>query len=275
MSSVESFGQWLMDEGKSENTVKTYQGVLEKFLLWLEDHELEDEKLSSQNVQAYIDYLEEQDRSASTVEKVFATISVYARFIKQPEIVENIRRKEKENRRNEAPEFLATDRQKLLLQEVEEEGNLRNTAIVYTLLHTGIRISELCNLNRSDVVISDDKGSLTIRDLDGNEDRIIPLSREVRVHLEKYLESREDNSEILFISSANKRINPRTIQYMLKKYDVSPHLLRHTFCRKLVEKGVDISTVAKLAGHSDINVTKRYLNELPTELEDAINQTFA
>ena len=78
-----------------------------------------------------------------------------------------------------------------------------------------------------------------------------------------------------FLSSLKKRMTARSVQYMLQKYDVNPHKLRHTFCQELINHGVDIRTVAKLAGHRDINVTKRYYIQIEEDLESAINQTFA
>lgn len=61
---------------------------------------------------------------------------------------------------------------------------------------------------------------------------------------------------------------------MLKKYDVHPHKLRHTYCRELVSSGIDIPTVAELAGHTDINITRRYSKPSFIELEDAIEKAF-
>jgi site-specific recombinase XerD len=61
---------------------------------------------------------------------------------------------------------------------------------------------------------------------------------------------------------------------MLKKYNVTPHKLRHTFCNQLVQKGIDIAVVAELAGHLDINVTKKYLKSPVQNLDSAIKQAF-
>ncbi len=61
---------------------------------------------------------------------------------------------------------------------------------------------------------------------------------------------------------------------MLKKYNVHPHKLRHTFCQKLIDKGIGLEVVSKLAGHKDINVTKRYAKSRMEqfELEEAIQK---
>ncbi|MDO7485698.1 tyrosine-type recombinase/integrase [Peribacillus frigoritolerans] len=86
--------------------------------------------------------------------------------------------------------------------------------------------------------------------------------------------SLKEKADPLFISSYNQRITPRSVQYILKKYNVHPHKLRHTFCQRLVDNGIDIQTISKLAGHKDLNVTKRYLKEKPLDLANAIDQTF-
>nr|WP_269671166.1 site-specific integrase [Metabacillus litoralis] len=79
----------------------------------------------------------------------------------------------------------------------------------------------------------------------------------------------------MFVSSVNKRLSTRAVQYMLQKYDVNPHKLRHTFCQKLINKGINLHIVAKLAGHKDVNVTKRYVGNTQPNLDNAIDQAFS
>ncbi|WP_235848415.1 tyrosine-type recombinase/integrase [Litchfieldia alkalitelluris] len=272
---LKSFAGWLSDEGKSENTIKTYDGTIRKFFEWLQKGERDFHHITRDDVQEYMDYLEDLDRSAATIEKAFSAISVYARFQNIHEIMNNITRLEKE-KNTENPEALNRDERNALLQEVEKDGDLRNIVIVYTLLHTGIRISELCALNLSDIQLDTDNSNLFIRNSHGDIKRTIPLSKDLKSHLERYIDTLDKSQTALFISSVGKRISTRGVQYMLKKYDVNPHKLRHTFCTELVQNGIDISTVAELAGHADVNVTKRYLSkESPSKIEDAIKRTFA
>lgn len=72
-----------------------------------------------------------------------------------------------------------------------------------------------------------------------------------------------------------QRISVRAVQHMLSNYSVHPHALRHTFARELVSKGVDLSTVADLCGHADINVTRRYSKPTEKDLETAIAKAFS
>lgn len=271
---IDKFSEWQKEQGKADGTVKTYVGVLEKFQSWLTTKNRTIDQISKNDVQLYMDYLEEQQRNAGTIEKYLAAISVFSRFLGRSEIILGIQRKEK-IKESEIPESLKESEEKQLLLEVELDGNLRNTAIVYTLLYTGIRISELCDLNLDDIKITDKKRTLIVKNKKGEIERIIPLSKEVSKHLKKYIDSLDTNREALFVSSVNKRISTRAVQYMLQKYDVNPHKLRHTFCQKLINKGIDIRTVAKLAGHRDVNVTKRYASDVDPNLENAINQAFS
>ncbi|MDQ0216338.1 site-specific recombinase XerD [Oikeobacillus pervagus] len=276
-SILDVFSQWLEKQGKSMSTIHTYLGVLSKFQNWLQDHhENELTMMKEAQIQAYLDYLELKQLSAGTIEKNFAAISVFAKFLGKPQLMLHITRKEK-IKSEEIPESLTADEKEHLLQEVERDGNLRNIAIVYTLLQTGIKVSELCSLNCSDVEITGDRGLMIIRNEKGEIDREIPLSNEVRYHMITYMKSLNpiDEDRALFVSSVYKRLTTRSVQYMLKKYNVNPHKLRHTFCQELVNNGVDLRVVAKLAGHRDINVTKRYSKHIKPDLASAINQTFA
>ncbi|WP_017754240.1 tyrosine-type recombinase/integrase [Calidifontibacillus oryziterrae] len=260
VSTIDQFEEWLLKQDKSPNTVKTYISVIQKFRLWLEERGQSLEQLNKSIVQDYMNELEMEGKSAATIDKIFATIRVYTQFINRSEITENIHRKEKEkNIYQTVPEFLNKSERATLLQEVEKDKDVRNIAIVYMLLYTGIRLSELCNLDRSHVEIAGDKGNVNIVILNGSAKRTVPIPEDALKPIKNYIDSlSEDYQGPLFISKQNKRLTTRSIQYMLEKYNINPHKLRHTFCHDLIEKGVDIATVAQLAGHNDINITKRY-----------------
>lgn len=270
---INLFSQKQLEEGKAVGTVNTYIGVLEKFQSWLVIREVELEQISKNDIQLFMDYLEEQQKSAGTIEKYYAAISVFVRYLGKSEMMLDIQRKEK-IKESEIPDSLSEKEVKKLLLEVEADGNLRNAAIVYTLLYTGLRVSELCALNHEDVDLIQKK--LFVKNEKREVERVIPLTTTVVARLTKYIESLKSSCrDALFVSSVNKRISTRAVQYMLEKYNVNPHKLRHTFCQKLINEGIDIHTVAKLAGHKDINVTKRYASFLEINLEDAIDQAFS
>ncbi|MBL3646012.1 tyrosine-type recombinase/integrase [Peribacillus frigoritolerans] len=265
-----SFAEWLRDQGKSANTIKTYTGVLSQFCDQTQKILME---IHSEDVQGYLDYLENCKKSPGTIEKHYIALNVFFKFLGKPQVMLSVERKVKEHKL-EVPETLSLNEQQILLRDIEAEGNLRNIAIVYLLLHTGIRVSELCDLNGRDVIMETERNYILVRNAKGEIDRSVPLTISAIQHVQNYLFSLKEKADPLFISSYNQRITPRSVQYILKKYNVHPHKLRHTFCQRLVDNGIDIQTISKLAGHKDLNVTKRYLKEKSLDLANAIDQTF-
>ncbi len=265
------FCDWLKEQKKSANTITTYKRELEKFREWLQENHFDIQALTKENIQSYINFLEQQQKSVATIDKTTGAIRTFAKFLEKPELIFGIKLKPVE--KNEDIETLSLDESACLLKKVKEDRDLRNIAIVYVLLHTGIRVSELCNLNRSDVDFI--KNELIVKRNEDDERRI-PLTTDTRIHLENYL--RSHTSEAVFITKADERISERAVQYMLKKYDVNPNKLRHTFCQRLVDHNVGLDIVSKFAGHKDINVTKRYIkssqNLKNPKLEEILNNAF-
>jgi integrase/recombinase XerD len=263
------FCHWLMEQKKSPGTITTYKRELERFQEWLQARNGDLNHLSKGDIKSYILFLEEQQKSLATIDKTTGAIRTFAKFLEKPDLIFGIKL---EPVIKEDIETLSPDQYELLLTQVKEDGNLRDIAIVYLLLHTGVRVSELCSLNRSDIDLI--RNELIIEKAE--DKRSIPLSNDAKLHLEKYLAS-HSSEEAIFITKLGERITERTVQYMLKNYNVNPNKLRHTFCQRLVDSGVDIAIVSRLAGIKDLNVIKRYVKRSPisrNELEEIINNTF-
>jgi integrase/recombinase XerD len=266
---IQDFCFWLQEQKKSPSTVKTYKRELEKYQEWLQKKEISINHFRKTDIQSYIYYLEEQQKSVTTIDKTVGVIRTFAKYLKKPELTFGLDLKPVE--RKYEIETLSMKEYNALLKKVKEDGNLRNTAIVYVLLHTGVRISELCHLDRSHVDL--ENRELMVEK--SGEKRIIPLSHESREFLKMYLDSH--SYKVVFVSfSSGERLTERAVQYMLKKYNVTPQKLRHTFCQRLIDNQVDVETVSKLAGHKDINVTKKYLKTKMNKhkVEEAINHAF-
>lgn len=264
-----NFCHWLKEQKKSPSTISTYKRELEKYQEWLRKKNCDINHLTKGDIQSYILFLEQQQKSLATIDKTVGSIRTFAKFLEKPELTFGIITKPVE--KNDHIETLSTNEYSLLLNKVKEDGELRNIAIVYVLLHTGIRVSELCRLNRSDVDFL--KNELIVQK--GEQERLIPLSTDTRVHLQNYLRS-HTSKDAIFITNAGDRVTERAVQYMLKKYHVNPNKLRHTFCQKLVDSNIDIEVVSRLAGHRDLNVTKRYVKSKMNKhkLEEVLNNVF-
>jgi integrase/recombinase XerD len=263
------FCHWLKEQKKSPSTISTYKRELEKYQEWLQEKNCDINQFTKDDIQNYILFLEEQQKSSATIDKTIGAIRTFAKFLEKPELIFGIKIKPVEKK--EGIETLSSKEYTSLLNKVKEDGNLRDIAIVYILLHTGIRVSELCKLNVCNINFI--KKQLIIQK--NEEERIIPLSNEAKTHLQIYLQS-NPAKEAVFVTKSGDRITERAVQYMLKKYNVNPNKLRHTFCQKLVDADVDLEMVSRLAGHKDINVTKKYMKSKLSNyrLEEVINNAF-
>jgi len=166
---------------------------------------------------------------------------------------------------------------------------LRDKAILETLFSTGLRISELCQLNRR---LNLERGEISVRGK-GNKLRVVFLSSTAQKAIKNYLEKRTDMEEALFISLSKTpstssgqakvigRIQPRTIQRLIDYYSrkagianrVTPHTLRHCFATDLLINGADLRSVQELLGHSSISTTQIYTHLTNKELRE-IHQAF-
>lgn len=245
-------------KGKSESTRKTYFNNLKQFEEWIQDVGTDLESFSRTDVQHYIDYLVARKKSASTINLFFNALKSFCRWAGRMDAVEDLRVIKAPNRKKEAPQALNKKERLALLRKIDRSDSRRDFAVVVVLLNTGIRLEELVELDRDDVVLGERQGSLTVRTGKGYKEREIPLNVETRKALSKYLEERDDRNEALFLSNFSRRISKRSVQRILEKHDLNAHKLRHTFITQLVTEGVDIGTIQALTGHESADMILRY-----------------
>ncbi|HHL0971420.1 TPA: tyrosine-type recombinase/integrase [Bacillus cereus] len=148
----------------------------------------------------------------------------------------------------------------------------RDEVILLVFLDTGVRLSELVGINVEDLR----HNKLIIRRTKNLFERTVYLSDTTQERLESYIKVRgEVATNKLFISQDNKELNPHSIQTRLTKYGkeakiskrVSPHTFRHTMAKRMIVSGLDAFSLMHLLGHTDITVTKRYVNLWGQDLE--------
>jgi integrase/recombinase XerD len=150
--------------------------------------------------------------------------------------------------------------------------SFRDEVILLVFLDTGIRLSELVGINVEDV-----RGNrIIIRKTKNLFERIVYLSETSQEQLSRYIKLRGIlDTDRLFINQDNNNLKPHSIQTRLTKYGkeasiskrVSPHTLRHTMAKRMIVSGVDAFSLMHLLGHTDITVTKRYVNLWGQDLE--------
>ena len=171
----------------------------------------------------------------------------------------------------QAPRALEPEELRRLLKEILRSKSKRNRMIALVMLHCGLRISEVALLNVGDVLLSARKRELTVRCGKNSKRRIIPINSDLAEVMREYLYSvGARNPEVpLFLSQKGNRLSVQAIDYIVKQFgkdagvDLSSHCLRHTCLTRLVRSGVDIVTVAEIAGHSRLETSRRY--SLPSE----------
>lgn len=164
-----------------------------------------------------------------------------------------------------------------LLRSVERSGRKRDIAIIKLLLHTGLRVAELCSLRWSEIIINERKGVLKVLHGKGGKRREIPLNYDARrVLLDLGYQQNAGKKDSVFIGQRGK-LSPRGIQTIFRKYadfiklnELSPHSLRHTFCKNLLNAGISLEKIAILAGHESLDTTRLYLEPSLKDLEGAV-----
>ena len=162
--------------------------------------------------------------------------------------------------------------------------SLRDKAILELLFSTGLRVSELCSLNREHITESS-SGEFSIRGK-GEKIRVVFLSDKAKIAIKNYLNKRTDTDESLFIriqkseirnpKSETLRLTPRSIERIIKQYaikagiskKVTPHIIRHCFATDLLRAGADLRSVQSLLGHSSITTTQIYTHVTDKQLRE-------
>ena len=184
----------------------------------------------------------------------------------------------------------STELKRLLEAPLQEKDSLKNVsalrdkAILELFFSTGLRLAELCSLNR-DLDLSKDEFSIRGK---GEKVRVVFLSDSAKSAIKTYLALRKDMDEPMFVQfSRNKsvsdgdrnesaRLTPRSIERLVKKYSiiagisrkVTPHILRHSFATDLLENGADIRSVQVMLGHANIQTTQIYTHVTDKQLKE-------
>jgi len=168
------------------------------------------------------------------------------------------------------PQILSVD-QAVRLVDIKDESflGIRDHAVLELFYSSGLRLSELTNLNENDINLSDETITVIGK---GNKTRILPIGDMAIKAIKKWLTLRlkfldgSSNNSALFLSKLSKRLTPRAIQYRLKFWaikqgvpeNIHPHLLRHSFASHILQSSHDLRAVQELLGHENISTTQIY-----------------
>ena len=267
----------------SANTVASYMRDVRQFSVWLHDRQESDVVDASQlHINDYLTYLQEDGRSGSTVSRCLASLKnfysylVSAGFLETSPVPADIH---VERGSKKLPQILSGKEVELLLMQpacVDAKG-FRDKAMLEVMYATGIRVTELIELNLEDVNL--DLG--IIKCSRGKKSRVIPLYPAALKALSTYIHDVRDtmlavpDERALFVNVGGSRMSRQGFWKILKHYqmsahiekEITPHTLRHSFAVHLLENGADLGSVQELMGHSDISSTQMYAQMINNKLK--------
>ncbi|UGB30588.1 tyrosine-type recombinase/integrase [Metabacillus sp. B2-18] len=287
---VKGFELWLFEEGRSPKTIESYVGDIKSYHRFINEKAVDiDQPLSRFAFVRYKQYLIDRNYAVSTVNKKINSLKVYNDFLQIKGIVDGNYIQLKRDRvkiasgSEQVVTALTEEQVELLLFYLEDHKKVsqRNKLIAYLLLYTGLRISELVNCKIADIDFL--TSILTIRGK-GGKVREISLRQDVVNLIRQYMQEERKQSKFgdsvhLLVSQRAPKVHRDAVRDWLAivserlGFKLHPHLFRHTFCTRLLKKGVDLTTVSKLAGHSTVNMTaKFYIQTTRQEKQDAVER---
>lgn len=259
----------------SGHTITSYHDDLLGLMEFLKQHAIANlADVDRLLLRRYVATLMASGYEASSVSRKIAAIKSFFKYLKKQGLVSS----------NPAALLVSPKKPKRLPSALDESAmnqllNLpdrttligkRDAAILELFYSSGIRLSELIQLNIADISLHE--GTLKVKGK-GNKERIVPVGKRALQAVEDYLRERQRytkenlvSSQPLFLAHNGKRIYPQAIQNMVKKHiervsevqQKSPHVLRHTFATHLLNRGADLQAVKELLGHESISTTQIY-----------------
>ena len=246
---IEMYRKDLQLKNYSENTIKNYSSQVEVFLNKQSILFTEPSKI---NESAIKDWLLQFKTRNSMCHSISAIKLFYRLTIKQPLKFKNIEYPRSEKK---LPKVIDT---KFLLDKISKIDNLKHKSIISLAFSTGMRVSEICKLKIEDI----DSKRMVIKVLNakGRKDRIVPLSENILMILRDYFKEYRPK-EYLFNGQNSLQYSARSCNQIVKKYigkEYHFHLLRHSSFTALLESGVDLRVIQKVAGHASSKTTEIY-----------------
>ena len=285
---IEMFEKYLTEDKKaSANTLSSYLRDIRQLADYLDKHTdrgIHDAK--AEDLAEYIAMLRSEGKSVATVSRSIASIKcLYSHlFIKQLITVNPAQGLIPDKNTQKLPEILTSKEVELLLEQPEciDPKGYRDKAMLELLYATGIRVTELIELNVSDVNLS----AGVIRCHGRNKERFIPMYPAAVKALTDYMTLVRPqmillpDEQSLFVNVSGERMSRQGFWKIVKHYqkkagiekDITPHTLRHSFAAHLLENGADIHAIQEMLGHADISSTHMYSQLVKKQLKDVYNK---
>jgi len=277
------------EKGLSENTISSYRIDITQYLLFLMINNIEDfNNVTDIHISNFLKILAESELSDTTRIRYLSSIKSFHRFLFLEKIVENDVSEliDLPKRKRKLPETLSIPEIEKILNQPNTSTpiGIRDRSILETLYGCGIRVTELINLSKKDIIWE----SEIIRIIGkGSKERIVPIGSSALFWLDKYIKEirpkivkKSITNEIIYLNQKGSKFSRMGIWKIIKEYslrsglnNVHPHTFRHSFATHLLEGGADLRAVQEMLGHSDISTTQIYTH-IDKEFIKEVHKTF-
>ena len=276
---LEEFKTYLsVEKNFSEHTLSAYSSDILSYILWLDGISVTD--VNFDKLREYLHFIQRFDYKKTTIARKTAAIRTFYKFLFREKYIDSNPSVSLSapKRPKPLPKFLTPEEVEQILNNVKIDtpAGFRNRVILELLWATGMRISELSNLNFGDINLDENEIRVFGK---GAKERIVLMSDRAKNYLKQYIETARDlitgpeyktpgqnDDSPLFINNTGYRLQNKTIRKVIndtvEKIElpkkVTPHVFRHSFATKLIENGADLRVVQELLGHAGISNTQIY-----------------
>ena len=290
MSGISDYYSMFSDylTNQKANSVKTRESYLRDtlyFLEYLSDTGTDPLQADEQTVQGYVDHLHELKRSPTTISRNLASVRCFYKFLIFRGLVENNPAKgiKLEKTVKKLPQVLSGEEIELLLAQpdITEPKGCRDKAMLELLYATGIRASELINLNIKDLNLRSGvlycRGSKGVRSIPVYPSAVVAVSD--YIYRMRGLITGPESGNALFVNLNGGRLTRQGFWKIVKGYateagitkEITPHTLRHSFALHLLENGASVKDIQTMMGHADISSTQVYVQLLDSHVKQVYN----
>ena len=275
---IENFKTYLsVEKNFSDHTVNAYYSDIVSYILWLDGKN--PIEIDFNTLREYLHFIQRFDYQKTTIARKTASIRTFYKFLHRERYIDNnpAISLTAPKRPKSLPKFLTKEEVEQILNNVKIDtpAGFRKKVIIELLWATGMRVSELSNLNYGDLNLDDNEIRVFGK---GAKERIVLISERAKDYLKQYLNTARsllapgydigdinDNSPV-FINNTGFRLQNATIRNAINKVvneielpkKVTPHVFRHSFATRLIENGADLRVVQELLGHAGISNTQIY-----------------
>jgi len=297
-NTFQDFLQYLHEQDRSQATIRAYASDLRAFRIWFEtanNEPLMVERVTAVDMREYRRHLAVQGKTPATINRRLAAIRAWLQWAQRRGLIQWVPEARGVRKQTLAPRWLSKREEAALLRTAERAKQrssndlvahflaVRDWAIVTLLLHTGLRVSELAALRLEDVTLRPRSGWLLVHGK-GRKQRQVPLNRIARRALREWLEMRnarvpEGSNPYVFVGQKwvrRKPMAPSTVWRIFRGIareagvEASPHALRHTLAKRLVDSGVSLEKLAAILGHESLDTTRQYIEPGKADLQQAV-----